>query len=111
MGDTARDPLDHQRSSRPQVGQALKNPAKAPGLLLVGAGVVALAICLACFADERVGAGIVAAVVSLVAVGAGLAWLTREARRLRGLEHQNTINHAASPNDSTAASYGRPLKP
>lgn len=36
MGDTARDPLDHQRSSRPRVGQALKNPAKAPGVLLGG---------------------------------------------------------------------------
>lgn len=98
MGDTARDPLDHQRSSRPRVGQALKNPAKAPGLLLVGFGVVALAICLACFADERIGAGIAAAVVSLLAAGAGLVWLAREARRLRGLERQHP----------TAGSRGRP---
>lgn len=90
MGDTARDPLDHQRSSRPRVGQALKNPAKAPGLLLVGAGVVALAICLACFAAGKVGAGIAAVVVSLLAAAAGLAWLTREARRLRELERQHT---------------------
>ncbi|WP_242657620.1 LapA family protein [Mycobacterium intracellulare] len=90
MGDTARDPLDHQRSSRPRVGQALKNPAKAPGVLLVGAGVVALAICLACFADGRVGAGVAAAAVSLLTAAAGLAWLTTEARRLRELERQHT---------------------
>lgn len=102
MGDTARDPLDHQRSSRPRVGQALKNPAKAPGLLLVGAGVVALAICLACFADGRVGAGIVAAVVSVLAAAAGLAWLTREARRLRELEREHGSDH------SPAESRGRP---
>ncbi|MCA2244750.1 LapA family protein [Mycobacterium sp. WUMAC-067] len=71
-------------------------------MLLVGAGVVAFAICLACFADGRVDAGIVAAVVSLLAAGAGLAWLTREARRLRELERQHASNH------SPAGSRGRP---
>lgn len=51
---------------------------------------VALAICLACFAAGKVGAGIAAVVVSLLAAAAGLAWLTREARRLRELERQHT---------------------
>lgn len=93
MGDTFRDPLDHQRSSRPRVGQTLKNPAKLPGLVLVAVGVVALGICLVSFACQQVGTAVVAAAIALLALATGLAWLAREARRLRELEGQPDSNH------------------
>lgn len=96
MGDNARDPIDHERTSRPRVGQTLKNPAKVPGLLFVAAGLVAFAICLACFAHRQAGAGIAAIAVSLVATSVGAIWLAREARRVRDLERQNDINHRGS---------------
>lgn len=96
MGRASRDPLDHQRTSRPRVGQTLKNPAKASGVLLVAVGVAALAICLVSFAHRQVGAAIAAVVISLLAFGAGLALLSREARRLRELERQQNIDHRGS---------------
>ena len=92
---TSNDPVDHQRTSRPLVGQALKSPAKEPGLLLMAAGLVAYGISLACFAHFQFGAGIVAAVISLVAMATGGAWLWKEARRVRKLESDWKINDPA----------------
>ncbi|WP_075237100.1 hypothetical protein [Mycobacterium colombiense] len=83
---TANDPVDHLRTSRPLVGQALKSPAKEPGLLLMAAGLAAYGICLACFAHYQYRAGIIAAGISLVAMSAGGAWLRKEARRVRKLD-------------------------
>ncbi|ORA08870.1 hypothetical protein [Mycobacterium arosiense] len=83
---TANDPVDHLRTSRPLVGQALKSPAKEPGLLLMAVGLVAYGICLTCFAHCQYGAGLIAAGISLVAMTAGAAWLWKEARRVRKLE-------------------------
>lgn len=83
---TANDPVDHLRTSRPLVGQALKSPAKEPGLLLMAAGLAAYGICLACFAHCSFGAGIISAVISLVTMAAGGALLWKEARRVRKLE-------------------------
>ncbi len=96
MGDDSRDPLDRQRTSRPRVGQALKNPAKALGLVLIAIGVVALGICLFSLARGQVGAGIGAVVVSVLATGAGSAWLAREASRLRELEREQNIDRRGS---------------
>lgn len=93
MGDNSRDPIDHERTSRPRVGQALKSPAKIPGLLFVAAGVVAFVFCVALFAHGQVGAGIVAVIISLVATAIGSIWLAREARRVREIEAQHNIKH------------------
>ncbi|OMC24736.1 hypothetical protein A5738_06090 [Mycobacterium colombiense] len=68
------------------MGQALKSPAKEPGLLLMAAGLAAYGICLACFAHYQYRAGIIAAGISLVAMSAGGAWLWKEARRVRKLD-------------------------
>ncbi len=50
MGDTARDPIDHHRTTQPLAGETMKNTAKMPGLLLVAIAVAALVVCLASFA-------------------------------------------------------------
>ncbi|MEE2853287.1 MAG: LapA family protein [Actinomycetota bacterium] len=93
---TSIDPVDHQRTSRPLVGQALKSPAKEPALLLMAVGLVAYGLCLACLAHCQYGNALIAAVISLLALATGGAWLWVEARRVRKLdsdwnskEHEN----------------------
>ncbi len=86
MGDTFRDPVDYDRTTRPHAGESLKNAWRAPGLLLVAVGVAAFVMCLAAFALGQAGAGVGAVVVALLSVGAGLAWLTMEGRRVRQVE-------------------------
>ncbi|RAV08859.1 LapA family protein [Mycobacterium colombiense] len=67
----------------------MKNPAKIPGVFLVGIGVVAVAFCVISFARQHLGLAILAVVIAVGATGAGLGWLAREAKRLRELERQH----------------------
>jgi protein-S-isoprenylcysteine O-methyltransferase Ste14 len=86
MGDTASDPIDHQRTTRPFAGETMKNTAKAPGLAFVAVAVVAFVVCLAGFAVRQVNVGIGAAIVALLAAGAALACLSMERRRVRQVQ-------------------------
>jgi protein-S-isoprenylcysteine O-methyltransferase Ste14 len=88
MGDTASDPIDHQRTTGPLAGETMKNTAKAPGLAFVAVAVVAFVVCLASFAVRQVNVGIGAAIVALLAAGAALAWLSMEARRVRQVQRE-----------------------
>ncbi|TAM64937.1 LapA family protein [Mycobacterium sp.] len=94
---TSNDPVDHQRTSRPLVGQALKSPAKEPGLILMAAALAAYGICLVSFADSQFGAGVIAASISAVAMVAGGTWLWKEARRVRKLERDWNLNDRGAP--------------
>src|SRR6201996_9287244 len=88
MGDTSRDPIDHQRTTQPRVGESMKSGVKTPGLLLLAVGVVAIVVCLASFAGRQVTVGIGAIAVPLLATGAGFAWLGMESRRVRQVQRQ-----------------------
>ena len=68
MGDTARDPVDHHRTTQPVAGEAMKNTAKTPGLVLVAAAAVAFVVCLASFAIRQVDVGVSAAIVALLTI-------------------------------------------
>jgi hypothetical protein len=92
MGDTAQDPVDHHRTTQPLAGETMKNTAKTPGLVLVAAGVVAFVLALASIAFARIGVGVGALVVALLAAGAGTAWLTMEGRRVRQAQRDSEIN-------------------
>lgn len=92
MGDTAQDPVDHHRTAQPPAGETMKNTAKTPGLVLVAAGVVAFVFALASIAFARIGVGVGALVVALLAAGAGTAWLTMEGRRVRQAERDSETN-------------------
>lgn len=96
MGDTARDPVDHHRTTQPLAGETMKNTAKMPGLLLVAIAVAALVVCLASFARHEVGVGIGAAIVMLLTAGAALAWLTMEARRVRDVQRRWSRTHRSA---------------
>ncbi|OBH90648.1 hypothetical protein [Mycobacterium sp. E2733] len=101
--DTSNDTIDHYRTSRPRVGQTLKSPAKEPGLLLMAVGLAAYGICLDSFADRQVEAGAAAALISLVAMAAGGAWLWNEARRVRKLENDYNVKTIESVKESASA--------
>ena len=92
MGDNSRDRVDRHRTTLPRAGESMKNTWRMPGLLLVGAGVAAF-VCLAAFALGRVGVGIAATVVALLASGAGLAWLAMEGRRVREAQRERVSDH------------------
>jgi hypothetical protein len=93
MGDTSSDPIDHHRTTRPRAGESMKSGLKAPGLLLLGAGLVAFVVCLAGFAQQAVAVGVTCAVVALLAIGAGFAWLGMDSRRVRQLERDWSNAH------------------
>jgi hypothetical protein len=93
MGDTASDPIDHDRTTQPLAGETMKNTAKTPGLFLVAVAVVAFVVCLASFALRQVGVGLGAAIVTLLAAGAALAWSAMEARRVREVQREWSSTH------------------
>lgn len=92
MGDTAQDPVDHHRTTQPLAGETMKNTANTPGLFLVAAGVVAFVFALASIAFARIGVGVGALVVALLAAGAGTGWLTMEGRRVRQAQRDSETN-------------------
>ena len=93
MGDTASEPIDHQRTTQPLDGETLNTTAKAPGLAFVAVAVVAFVVCLAGFGVRQINVGIGAAIVALLAAGAALAWLAMEARRVRQVQREWSSAH------------------
>lgn len=56
------------------------------GLAVVAAAAVAFVVCVINFALGQARAGVAAAIVGLLAFGAGLAWLAMDRRRIRDAE-------------------------
>jgi Na+-driven multidrug efflux pump len=65
------------------VRRAWERPA---GLIIVSAAAVAFVVCVINFALGEAGAGVAAAIVGLLAFGAGLSWLAMDRRRIRDAE-------------------------
>lgn len=68
---------------------------RTPGLLAVGAAALAFGVCIATFAAGKAGAGVAAAIVAMLAFGAGLSWLSMDRRRIRQNERDWMISHPA----------------
>ncbi|OJZ74227.1 hypothetical protein BRW65_10405 [Mycobacterium paraffinicum] len=83
---------DHARTSR---REAAADVERTPGLVIVGAAALAFVVCVSTFALGEAGAGVAAAIVALLALGAGLAWLAMDGRRIRQAEREWPIGHAA----------------
>lgn len=81
------EPADHDRTT--------DRHAPTPGLLVVAAAALAFAVCVANFALGEAGAGVAAAIISMLAFGAGLSWLAMDRRRIRDAERQWVIRHPA----------------
>jgi hypothetical protein len=68
--------------------EPVRDSVRTPGLMVVGAGVLALVVCVTNFALGEAGGGIAAAIVGLLAFGAGLDWLAMDRRRIRQAERE-----------------------
>ncbi len=80
-------PVDHDR----YLGD---ESARRRGLVVVGAAALAFVVCVATFALGQAGAGVAAAIVAMLAFGAGLSWLGMDRRRIRQTERDwATISH------------------
>lgn len=89
-------PVHHHRSvRRHDTEPATQYFERTPGLIIVAAAALAFVVCVATFALGDAGAGVAAAIVALLAFGAGLAWLAMDRRRIRQSERQWPIGHAA----------------
>lgn len=86
MGDDAKDPVDHARTTRPHAGESLKNTASMPALIVFGLALAAFVTCLAMFATGNTTPAVVLACLALVGFAAAGIWLYLEHRRVRRIE-------------------------
>lgn len=84
-------PVDHGRTADPRTGGSRQTP----GLLVVAAAALAFVACVANFALGQADAGVAAAIVAMLAFGAGLSWLAMDRRRIRDAERHWMISHPA----------------
>lgn len=91
MEHNSRNPVSEGANTRPDGPP--QDSVRAPGLLVVAAAVLALAVCIANFALGQVSAGVTAAIVGLMALGAGLDWLGMDRRRIRQAEREWFASH------------------
>jgi multisubunit Na+/H+ antiporter MnhB subunit len=83
-----RDPVDHERTTRPHAGESMKNGTNAPGLAGVAVAVVALIVGLFAMATGHVVVGCVAVILAAVCAAAGSGWLVFAHHRIRRAELQ-----------------------
>lgn len=93
MGNKASDPVDHVRTTRKHAGQNMKNTAAFPALIAIGVGAAAIFGALFAFAAGHAVAGAVFAVIAVVLMAVGFAWLRRERRRIRSVEADYVKTH------------------
>lgn len=72
-----------------------RDAQRSPGLVMMGIAVLAFVVCVVNFALGEAGAGVVAAIVGLSALGAGLAWLVMDGRRFRDAERARGMRRPA----------------
>ena len=93
MGDTAEDPVDHARTTRPHAGESMKDTANMPALVLIGVALVLFVACLTAFATRHHDVGLTLAGLATGGFVIGLVWLAVEHRRVRGIEKRWYAEH------------------
>jgi hypothetical protein len=78
--------VDHNRTARRDTAEPSRGGERSPGLVVVAAALLALVVCVTNFALGNGPAGVAAAIVGLLAFGAGLSWLAMDRRRIRDAE-------------------------
>lgn len=86
-------PVDHDRTAARPGDDPVRAAARKPGLLVICAAALAFVACVANFALGQAGAGVAAAIVAMLAFGAGLAWLAMDGRRIREAQRDWAIGH------------------
>jgi hypothetical protein len=85
--------IDQHHLAHPLSGEAVTSAAKRSGLLLIAMAVAALVVSVASFATRQIDVGVGAASVSLLAVGASLAYRSAEVRRVRQVQRDWASTH------------------
>ncbi|MEE3752854.1 LapA family protein [Mycobacterium intracellulare] len=86
-------PVDHHRTATHDRDESMPDAAPTPGLVVVCAAALAFVVCVANFALGQARAGVTAAIVAMLAFGAGLAWLAMDRRRIRQEQREWVIGH------------------
>ncbi|OBB83579.1 hypothetical protein A5760_10835 [Mycobacterium colombiense] len=90
------NPVGDQRTTDRYARGSAPAAAQKPGLVVVAAAALAFVVCVTNFALGEAGAGVAAAIISMLAFGAGLSWLAMDRRRIRDAERQWVIRHPAA---------------
>ena len=93
MRHIARDLADHHQIAGSDADESMQGSETTGGLVVVAAAVLAFVVCVASFSLGEIGAGITAAIVGLLAFGAGLSWLDMDRRRIRQAEREWFTSH------------------
>lgn len=93
MPENAHDPVDHARTTRPHAGEALKDTANMPALVVGGLALVAFVGGLAGFATGNAGLGVLLVVIAAVGFAVAGIWLMVEHRRVKHLEDRWYAEH------------------
>jgi hypothetical protein len=98
MRHIARDLADHHQITGSDADESMQGPETTRGettrgLVVAAAAVLAFVVCVASFSLGEIGAGITAAIVGLLAFGAGLSWLDTDRRRIRQAEREWFTSH------------------
>ena len=88
-------PVDHDLTADRYTQESVRAAARTPGLLVVAAAALAFAVCVINFALGEAGAGVVSAIISMLAFGAGLSWLAMDGRRVRDAERELVLSRSA----------------
>lgn len=83
------------RSTDESTHDAQGSAGLTPGLIVVAGALLAFVVCVATFALGQPGAGVAAAIVAMLAFGAGLSWLSMDRRRDRDAERAWLPAHPA----------------
>jgi hypothetical protein len=83
MGDTAKDPVDHARTTRPHAGETMKDTVNLPAIALLFVAVVAFVGCLAALGTSHGDIGAWLAVLAAVLFVASGLWFGLEHWRVR----------------------------
>lgn len=97
MTRTFNDPVDHLSTTRRHAGETLKDPANAPGMLLMAVAVIAFACGVYGVAVGAMTAGILALTTAAVTGAIGLRWFAVAHRRVREAERSWHAQHPDVP--------------
>jgi hypothetical protein len=90
--------LGQQNSAEQDLkGDLEERVERAPRLFVVAVAILAVAASVANFALGQPRVGVTAASIGLLAIGAGLSWLSMERRRVRQAERELVIDRTTVP--------------
>jgi hypothetical protein len=87
--------VDNSRTGHRDTPEPSRSWDRSPGLVVVAAAGLAFVVCVTNFALGNGQAGVTAAILGLLAFGAGLSWLGMDRRRIRDAERRWWVRHPA----------------